>query len=44
MGSAADPTSPVASAAMSPVFLALALIALVPLFFYFRDLDKGGPS
>jgi len=37
-GHAADPSSPVASAAVVPVFAALAGIGLVPLFFYFRDL------
>ena len=42
MGSAADPASSVASAAMTPVFLALALIGLVPLFFYFRNLRDEG--
>lgn len=42
MGSAADPASTVASAAMTPVFLALAAIGLVPLFFYFRNLGAGG--
>lgn len=40
MGSAADPTSTVASAAISPVFLAIAVIGLVPLFFYMRNLDE----
>jgi len=40
MGGAADPTSTVASAAMSPVFLAIAVIGLVPLFFYMRNLDE----
>ena len=42
MGSAADPASTVASAAMTPVFLALAVIGLVPLFFYLRNLEEGG--
>jgi hypothetical protein len=42
MGSNADPTSTVASAAMTPVFAALALIALVPLFFYLKNLHEGG--
>jgi hypothetical protein len=41
MGSAADPTSTVASAAVSPVFLAIAVIGLVPLFFYMRNLNEG---
>ena len=39
MGSAADPSSTVASAAMTPVFAALAVIGLVPLFFYMRNLN-----
>jgi hypothetical protein len=41
MGSAADPMSTVASAAVSPVFLAIAVIGLVPLFFYMRNLNEG---
>jgi hypothetical protein len=41
MGSAADPTSTVASAAVAPVFLAIAVIGLVPLFFYMRNLNEG---
>jgi hypothetical protein len=41
MGSAADPTSTVASAAVSPVFLVIAVIGLVPLFFYMRNLNEG---
>jgi menaquinone-dependent protoporphyrinogen IX oxidase len=41
MGSAADPTSTVASAAVSPIFLAVAGIGLVPLFFYLRNLAEG---
>jgi len=32
----------VASAAVSPVFLAIAVIGLVPLFFYMRNLSEGG--
>jgi hypothetical protein len=44
MGSAADPSSTVASAALSPVFAALALIGLVPLFFYLRNLDGEGAA
>jgi len=39
-GHAADPASPVAGAVMVPVFAALAGIGLVPLFFYFRNLDR----
>jgi hypothetical protein len=38
MGSSADPASTVASAAMTPVFAALAVTGLVPLFFYMRSL------
>jgi len=44
MGSAADPASTVASAAISPVFLAIAVIGLVPLFFYMRNLDERDPQ
>jgi hypothetical protein len=36
MGSAADPASTVASAAMSPAFAAVALVTAVPLFFFYR--------
>jgi len=39
MGSAADPASNVASASMTPVFAVLALIGLIPLYFYFHHLD-----
>jgi hypothetical protein len=39
MGSAADPASTVASAAMTPVFGVLALVGLIPLYFYFRHLN-----
>ena len=42
MGGMADPASTVASAAMTPVFLALAVVGLVPFFFYFRNLNDGG--
>jgi len=38
MGGTADPTSTVASASLAPVFLVVAAIQLVPLFFYFRNL------
>lgn len=38
MGGAADPTSTVASASISPMFAALAVIGLVPVFFYMRAL------
>lgn len=40
MGGATDPSSTVASAAMTPVFAALALIGLVPLYFYMRSLHE----
>ena len=39
MGSAADSTSTVASAAMTPVFGVLALVGLVPLYVYFHHLS-----
>jgi hypothetical protein len=39
MGSAADPASTVASAAMTPVFAVLALVGLIPVYFYFRHLN-----
>lgn len=39
-GHAADPASPVASAAVVPVFAALAVIGLVPLYFCYRNLDQ----
>jgi hypothetical protein len=39
-GHAADPASPVASAAVVPVFAALAVVGLIPLFFSYRDLDR----
>jgi hypothetical protein len=41
-GSTADPASTVASAAAVPMFAALAVIGMVPLFFHFRNLDRGG--
>jgi hypothetical protein len=41
MGGTADPTSSVASTAFTPVFGAVAVIGLIPLFFYFRALSKG---
>lgn len=40
MGSAADPASTVASAAMTPVFVVLALVGLIPLYVYFRHLNS----
>jgi hypothetical protein len=39
-GHAADPASTVASAAVVPVFAALALVGLAPLYFYYRNLDR----
>jgi hypothetical protein len=44
MGGTADPTSTVASVAYTPMFAVLALIGLVPLFFYFRNLGQGQGS
>lgn len=39
-GHAADPASSVASASIVPVFAVLAVVGLIPLFFYFRNLDR----
>ena len=39
-GSTADPTSSIASAAAVPMFLVLAVVGLVPLFFYMENLDR----
>jgi hypothetical protein len=39
-GSTADPTSSVASAAAVPMFLVLAVVGLVPLFFHMENLDR----
>jgi len=39
-GHAADPASPVASEALVPAFVALAVIGLIPLLFYYRALDR----
>lgn len=41
MGSAADPSSTVASATFTPIFAVVALIGLVPLFFYFRNMNRA---
>jgi hypothetical protein len=41
MGGTADPTSTVASVAFTPVFGAIAVIGLVPLYFYFRNLKRS---
>jgi hypothetical protein len=40
LGHAADPASPVASIAVVPAFATLALLGLVPLYFYYRNLDR----
>jgi hypothetical protein len=40
-GHAADPASPVASAALSPAFGMLAVIGLVPTYYLFRSLHGG---
>ena len=40
-GHAADPASPVASAALTPAFGLLALIGLVPAYYLFRSLPDG---
>jgi hypothetical protein len=39
-GSTADPTSSIASAAAVPMFLLLAVVGLVPLFFHMENLDR----
>ena len=44
MGGTADPASTVASVAFTPVFAAIAVVGLVPLFFYFRHMNRGGLS
>lgn len=44
MGGTADPTSTVASVAFTPVFGAIAVIGLVPLYFYFRNLNRSQAS
>ena len=41
-GAAADPTSPVASAAMTPAFAVLAVIGLVPIALLVEDFDREG--
>lgn len=43
-GHAADPASPVASAAVAPVFAVLAMVGLIPLYAYFRNLDRDRPT
>jgi hypothetical protein len=40
MGSAADPSSTVASASVTPIFAALAVIGLVPLYFFYLRRSK----
>jgi hypothetical protein len=44
MGGAADPTSTVASASISPMFAALAVIGMLPLFFYMRAVRDRRPG
>ena len=39
-GATADPDTPFASIAAIPFFLGLALVGLIPLFFYHRNLDR----
>jgi hypothetical protein len=41
MGSAADPASAVASAAFAPIFAIVAGIGLIPLYMYFRNLNRA---
>jgi hypothetical protein len=43
MGHLADPASPAIAVFMAPVFLVLAIVGLVPLFVYYRDL-VGRPA
>lgn len=40
MGSAADPSSTVASASFTPIFGVVAAVTLIPLFFYFRKMNR----
>ena len=40
-GHAADPASAVASASVTPLFAALAIIGLIPVIVYFRNLDRS---
>lgn len=39
-GAAADPNTPFASTAAIPLFLGLVVVSAVPLFFYYRNLDR----
>jgi hypothetical protein len=41
MGSATDPSSPVVSIVFTPIFFLVAAITLIPLYFYFRGMDRG---
>jgi hypothetical protein len=41
LGHSADPASSVASAAFTPIFALLALVGLIPLYFYYRNLDRS---
>ena len=43
-GHAADPASSVASGAVTPVFGALALIGLTPVYYLFRSLQDKTPG
>jgi hypothetical protein len=43
-GTMADPSTSFASMAAVPVFMVLAIVGAVPLFFYFRHLDARGVS
>jgi hypothetical protein len=44
MGHAADPASNVAFATAVPIFGVLAIIGVIPLFFYFRNLGRADRS
>ena len=41
-GAMADPTTPFASMVAVPLFVGLAIVGAVPLYFYMRHLDSGG--
>jgi hypothetical protein len=41
-GHAADPSSPVVSDALTPVFLTLAAITAIPLFLFMRQVGSDG--
>jgi membrane protein YdbS with pleckstrin-like domain len=42
-GHSADPASSIASAAAVPIFAVVAMVSLVPLYFYFHNLDQPLP-